>query len=84
MDPLTQAADGDRVIFRRVHEFAEDNPNVLAFLEENGICPVTEIEICKILPFNQTITVCVKEKEVSLGFAVARYVFVEVLPKPEN
>lgn len=82
--PLTQTSEGDCVIFHRVHEFGEDNPHILAFLEENGICPGKEIDICKILPFNQTITVCIDKEEVSLGFAVARYVFVELLPKSHN
>ncbi len=79
--PLTQAAEGQRVIFRRVHEFGEDNPNVLNFLEENGICPGKEIKIQKILPFNQTITVHVGDRDVSLGFAVARYVYTEPFPQ---
>ena len=31
----------------------------------------------EVLPFNQTITLQTDEGEVSLGFAIARYVFVE-------
>ncbi|MHC1782549.1 MAG: metal-dependent transcriptional regulator [Anaerolineaceae bacterium] len=78
--PLTMAEEGQKVIFRRVHEFGEDNPHVLSFLEENGICPGTEIKVKKILPFNQTITVEVGGGDVSLGFAVARYIFTEADP----
>src|SRR5512141_806380 len=35
--PLTQVAPNDKVIIRRVHELAEQNSELMAFLEKNGI-----------------------------------------------
>jgi len=75
--PLTEVSEGRRVIFRRVHEFGEENPHVLSFLEENGICPGGEMLVLKVLPFNQTITVRAGGNDVPLGYTVARYIFVE-------
>jgi DtxR family Mn-dependent transcriptional regulator len=82
--PLTTVEEGCAVIFRRVHEFGEENPHVLSFLEENGICPGGEMTVVRILPFNQTITVRVGENEVPLGFTVARYIFVEGAGSPTD
>jgi DtxR family transcriptional regulator, Mn-dependent transcriptional regulator len=76
--PLTQIATGKTVIIRRVHELAEENPQLLAFLEEKGILPRVEVSINEILSFNQTITIMVHDQLVTLGFAVAKYIYAEV------
>jgi DtxR family Mn-dependent transcriptional regulator len=75
--PLTQILPGTVVIVRRVHELAEENRELLAFLEEKGIMPNARITIGEILPFNQTITILVDEKPVTLGFAVAKYIYAQ-------
>jgi DtxR family Mn-dependent transcriptional regulator len=77
--PLTKAVSGTRGIVRRIHEFAESYAEVLAFLEEKRIAPGQELQILEVLPFNETITVNVDQKPVSLGFSIARYVFIEPL-----
>jgi DtxR family Mn-dependent transcriptional regulator len=75
--PLTQAQVGERVTIRRVHELAEENTDLLAFLEAKGILPGQQVSICEVLDFNQTITLDVQDKPVTLGFAAARYIYVE-------
>jgi DtxR family Mn-dependent transcriptional regulator len=75
--PLTRTTEGDRVIIRRIHEFGKWIPSILIFLEENEICLGKEVSIHKILPFTQTVNVCVGDHEVSLGFAVAHFVYGE-------
>lgn len=75
--PLTELRQGERVVLRRVHEFAEENHDLLAFLIENGILPGAEIEVAEILPFNHTLTIRVVGSPVTLGYAVARYLFAE-------
>ncbi len=79
--PLTKTSKGTRGIIRRIHEFAEGNQDILSFLEERGIVPGQEISIEEILQFNETITVRVTDNLVSLGFAVAHYIFIEPLNK---
>jgi DtxR family Mn-dependent transcriptional regulator len=76
--PLTQAPLGVALVIRRIHEFAEGNQPFMLFLEENLIEPGQEITIKEVLAFNQTLNVLVNERAVSLGFAVARYLFVEL------
>ena len=76
--PLTQIGKGQQVIIRRIHELAEEIPGLLRFLEENGIEPGQAVVMSEILPFNQTVTLSVKEKPVTLGFSIARQIFVEI------
>ncbi len=75
--PLTKIAVGEQVIIRRIHELAEEQPGLLAFLEENGLLLGKEISVQSVLPFNQTITISTGEREVTLGYAPAKYIFVE-------
>ncbi len=77
--PLTQAPVGVPLAIRRIHEFAEEDAQVMAFLEANRIHPGQQVVIQGILPFNQTVNVCVRNKTVSLGFTLAQYVFAEAL-----
>jgi DtxR family Mn-dependent transcriptional regulator len=81
--PLTELRQGERVILRRVHEFAEENHDLLLFLIDNGVLPGAEIEVVDILPFNHTLTIQAAGKPVTLGFAVARYLFAERPASPE-
>ena len=75
--PLTNLRAGERVIIRRIHEFAEDNQEILKFLVENEVMPGVPAQILEILPFNQTLTIIVNGKTITLGFPVAHFVFAE-------
>ncbi len=75
--PLMDAAAGARVIIRRIHEMGEDRPDLLQYLEENGLTPGVEVEILEVLPFNETLTLRVNERTLALGFSAARFIFVE-------
>lgn len=84
--PLTQLEPGAKVIIRRIHELAEEVPELLAFLEKNRISPGQSVKVSEVLPFNQTLTLDVEQEHahsgpgerVTLGFSTARYIFVEV------
>ncbi len=75
--PLTQIPVGAQVILRRIHELAEENADLLAYLERAHLLPGAALHVTEILPFNQTITVEVEGQSVVLGYAAARYLFVE-------
>lgn len=75
--PLTEIPTGEKIIIRRIHELAEQNPELMGFLEGKGIMPSAQATVTEVLPFNQTITLDVQKKSVTLGFASARYVFAE-------
>jgi DtxR family Mn-dependent transcriptional regulator len=75
--PLTGVLPGEKVIIRRVHETAEDNHELLQFLETNGVIPGAQAKVAEILPFNQTISLQLNGQMVTLGFPAAKFIFVE-------
>ncbi len=75
---LTQMAEGAAATLRRIHELAEENADLLAFLERHGLLPGAALRVTEVLPFNQTITVEVGGRAVTLGNAAAKYLFVEL------
>jgi DtxR family transcriptional regulator, Mn-dependent transcriptional regulator len=75
--PLTELPAGEQVTVRRIHEFAEDNHELLKFLIENGVAPGAKVTVSEVLLFNQTLNLHVERKTVTLGFAAAKLVFVE-------
>jgi DtxR family Mn-dependent transcriptional regulator len=75
--PLNEIAVGETVIIRRIHELAEQNIELMDFLENKGIMPGKHALVQEVLPFNQTISVTVGGRTATLSFASARNVFVE-------
>ena len=75
--PLIQVPAGESVTIRRVHELAEENTELLSFFETKGIMPGRQATVDEVLDFNQTVTLDVQDQPVTLGFAAARYVYVE-------
>src|SRR5574341_708266 len=75
--PLTKATQREKVVIRRVHEIAEQNLELMTFLEGKGIMPGVQAVVREVLPFNQTITLEVQRQTLTLGFASARYIFAE-------
>ncbi|MEI7846026.1 MAG: metal-dependent transcriptional regulator [Chloroflexota bacterium] len=74
---LTDLPEGESVIIRRLHEYAEDNPELLNFLIENGVLPGAQTRVVSVLPFNQTLTIEVDSHTVTLGFQTAHLIFAE-------
>lgn len=77
---LQSITAGESVIIRRIHELAEENNELLDYLEEKHITPGTPVLVREILPFNQTITIEVEGGLVVLGNTTAHYIFVETQP----
>ena len=75
--PLTDLSVGEQVTLRRIHEFAEENIELLKFFIENGMTPGAKATVEEVLPFNQTLTLLVQGKAVTLGYSSARLVFAE-------
>lgn len=68
---------GDKVVIRRIHEFAEDNQDLLKFLFKSKVMPGSKVTIMEALPFNQTLTLSVGAQSVVLGFPAARSIYGE-------
>jgi DtxR family Mn-dependent transcriptional regulator len=74
---LTEIAAGERITIRRIHETAEDNPELMEFLEANGMIPGAPAEVTEVLSFNQTISLSIGDKKVAIGFPAAKFIYVE-------
>ncbi len=77
--PLSETRAGSTVIIRRIHEMAEENTELLAFLEANRLMPGNKAIVTDILPFNETLTLDVNGHSVTLGTITAKRIFVETL-----
>lgn len=76
--PLSEVQEGQKVIIRRIHETAEDNPELLGFLESNKLMPGTEAQLTEILKVNQTMTLEIGQHRLPLGFSTADVIYVEI------
>lgn len=77
--PITRLNAGTNIVIRRIHETAEDNQELMAFLELNGVFPGMNATIAEVLPFNQTITLLIEGQKLSLGYSAAQYIFAELV-----
>jgi DtxR family transcriptional regulator, Mn-dependent transcriptional regulator len=77
--PLTNITAGNNVIIRRIHETAEDNHELMQFLETHGVIPGIQAEVTEVLGFNQTISLKTGGNTISVGFPAAKYIFVDKL-----
>src|ERR1051325_8553065 len=67
--PLTEASNNDKVVIKRIHELAEYNLELLAYLENKQLVPGAQVTVREVLPFNQTVTLDIQGQSVTLGFA---------------
>ena len=75
--PLLDAPVGKDVVIRRIHEFAENNQDLLDFLGRSKIEPGVKVFLSEKMSFNETLVVDVSGENVTLGFMAAKYIFVE-------
>jgi len=74
---LTSFSKGDTCIIKRIHEWLEDEPETMRFLETNLVLPENTAEIQEVLSFNKTIQIKIKEKLVTIGFEIADKIYAE-------
>lgn len=74
---LTEVPVGKETTIRRIHELAEENSELLEYLEEKSITPGKKAKVIEVLPFNHTLTIEVNGGPITLGFTVAKRIFVE-------
>ena len=75
---LADAAPGDDLIIERISEEAEVDPQLLAFLQSNGLVPAVRLHVNLVLKFNHTYTVQVDDapEPVVVGEEVAHLIWV--------
>jgi DtxR family transcriptional regulator, Mn-dependent transcriptional regulator len=74
--PLLKAEIGHAYTLSRIHEEAEQNPRLMAYLEQHALVPGATVIVIEIMPYNETVTVRSKDGEIVLGLAVARRLWV--------
>jgi DtxR family Mn-dependent transcriptional regulator len=75
--PLSEAQAGQRLIIRRVHESAEEQPELMAYMEKQGLLPGAEISVQEIMTFNETISLECQGQTIVLGLSPAATVYAE-------
>lgn len=76
--PLSDISSGTQVIIRRIHEHAEDNSELMCFLEKHNILPGVQVCVLEKLDFNHTITLDCGSEKLAVGFSIAERIFVEL------
>lgn len=74
---LAELPPASGAVVRRIHELAEDNGDLMTFLEKNRIMPGTRVVVRDVTRFNQTMAVQVEGRSVVLGLSVAQWIYAE-------
>jgi len=74
---LTTFSKGDACIIKRIHEWLEDEPETMRFLEMNLVLPGNTADIQEVLSFNKTIQIKINDKLVTIGFEIADKIYAE-------
>lgn len=69
--PLNQAQPGDQVRLQRITEEAEEDPQLMKYLQEHGVEPGARMSVREAAEFNATVVLEGPLGPVSLGFGVA-------------
>jgi DtxR family transcriptional regulator, Mn-dependent transcriptional regulator len=77
---LAEARQGQRLVIRRVHEAAEERPELMVYLEQHGLLPGAEVMVADVMPFNETIALEHQGQIVVLGLGPAGLIFAEEGP----
>ena len=82
--PLVDMEEGDHFIVRRIHEFGAVDLELMDFLQKNGVQPSAEGSVKEKLTFNETITLQIGKRTISLGFKTAKLIFAEKVIKQND
>ncbi|MDP8923231.1 MAG: metal-dependent transcriptional regulator [Chloroflexota bacterium] len=72
--PLSEARAGQRVVVERIVEEAEDDLDLMSYLERSGIVPRAQLEVVEVSPAAGLVTVTRDGVRISLGTPAARQV----------
>ncbi len=75
--PLLNLEKGEQFIIRRIHEFGEEDSELMSFLQKNEIEPGQHGLVKEKFGFNETFTLQISHTTVSVGFKTAKLIFVE-------
>jgi Fe2+ transport system protein FeoA len=76
VDSALRGQTGNSVTVRRIQENLEDDYETLSFLGAKGVIPGAELLVVETLLFNETISVQIKGRDVTLGLKSASEIYV--------
>ena len=76
--PLTRAKEGQHLTIRRVHEAAEEKPDLMAYFEQHGLLPGADVTVQEVMPFNETIMLECQGRPVVVGMTPAALIYAEI------
>ena len=71
---LSEARSGQQVVVERIVEEAEDDLDLMAYLERSGIVPRAQLEVVEVAPAAGLVTVARDGDRISLGTPAAQQV----------
>ncbi|HEY3342292.1 MAG TPA: metal-dependent transcriptional regulator [Anaerolineae bacterium] len=74
---LSDLTPGESGVIRRIHEFAEDNADLMAFLEKSRLMPGAKFIVRDVMPFNETIALEIDGQPVVLGQTTAQWIYAD-------
>ncbi len=72
--PLTRATPGEDLVVDGISEEAEDDPDLMRFLQRNGLVPGARLRLVEVQPFNEALVVECGGRQVTLGLSAASHV----------
>ncbi|MDO9546944.1 MAG: metal-dependent transcriptional regulator [Pelolinea sp.] len=72
---LTSFLIGDTCVIKRIHEWLEDDPGMMKFLEAKHVLPEKTAKIIDISHTNKNIQICIEDNYTSIDFDVADKIF---------
>ena len=74
--PLDSVAEGAEVVIENITEDAEEDVELLQYLQRNGLVPGARLKVVEVAPYNATITVKLDGSRVALGMTTAAVIHV--------
>jgi DtxR family Mn-dependent transcriptional regulator len=73
---LDAVAEGSDVVVENISEDAEEDAELLQYLQRNGLVPGARLKVVEVAPYNATVTVELDGTRVALGMPAAAAIYV--------
>lgn len=73
-NPLSESSIGDRLVIKRI---SDHDPEMVRYFHELGLLPGVHLKVLNKEPFEGPIKVCIQDKEITIGFKLAQFTFVD-------
>ena len=78
--PLTSYTAGARLCIQRIAEEAEDDLQLMEYLEQTRLIPGSQLVVLEVAPWADTMSFAIDEQRITLGMRTAGYIWAEREP----